>query len=56
MSVILLVSSAVYDITSFAYTDNIGTLGLSYFAFKEGKECFEKQAVINIALASMIYS
>ena len=42
MSVILLVSSAVYELTSFAYIDSIGTLGLSYFAFKEGKECFEK--------------
>lgn len=42
MSVILLASSVVYEITSFAYIDSIGTLGLSYFAFKEGKECFEK--------------
>ena len=42
MSVILLVSSAIYELTSFAYIDSIGTLGLSYLAFKEGKECFEK--------------
>lgn len=42
MSVILLISSGVYELTSFAYIDSIGTLGLSYFAFKEGKECFEK--------------
>lgn len=42
MSLILLVSSVVYELTSFAYIDSIGTLGLSYFAFKEGKECFEK--------------
>ena len=42
MSVILLVSSTVYELTSFKYIDSIGTLGLSYFAFKEGKECFEK--------------
>ena len=42
MSVILLVSSVVYEITSFAYIDSIGTLGLAYFAFTEGKECFEK--------------
>ncbi len=42
MSVILLISSAVYELTSFAYIDSIGTLGLSYFAFKEGMECFEK--------------
>ncbi len=42
MSFILLISSAVYELTSFAYIDSIGTLGLSYFALKEGKECFEK--------------
>ena len=42
MSVILLISSAVYEFTSFKYIDSIGTLGLSYFAYKEGKECFEK--------------
>lgn len=42
MSVILLISSAVYQLTAFKYIDDIGTLGLSYFAFKEGKECIEK--------------
>jgi len=42
MSVILLISSGIYELTGFAYADSIGTLGLSYFAFTEGKECFEK--------------
>lgn len=42
MSVILLISSGVYEFTGFAYADSIGTLALSYFAFAEGKECFEK--------------
>lgn len=42
MSVILLMSSAVYYATEFAYIDVIGTFGLAYFSFKEGKECFEK--------------
>jgi hypothetical protein len=42
MSVILLVSSGIYELFGFPYIDSIGTLGLSYFAFKEGKECFEK--------------
>ncbi|PKB00382.1 cation efflux family protein [Flavobacteriaceae bacterium MAR_2009_75] len=42
MSIILLVSSGIYELTSVPYIDSIGTLGLSYFAFKEGKECFEK--------------
>jgi len=42
MSVILLVSSGIYELTHVAYIDSIGTLGLSYFAFKEGRECFDK--------------
>lgn len=42
MSVILLVSSGIYELTHIAYIDAIGTLGLAYFSFKEGKECFEK--------------
>lgn len=42
MSVILLVSSGIYAIARIPYIDSIGTLGLSYFAFKEGRECFEK--------------
>ncbi len=42
MSVILLVSSGLYELTHITYLDSLGTLLLSYFAFKEGKECFEK--------------
>jgi divalent metal cation (Fe/Co/Zn/Cd) transporter len=42
MSIILLASSGVYELFRLPYIDSIGTLGLSYFAFKEGKECFEK--------------
>ncbi|WP_422082172.1 hypothetical protein [Ulvibacterium sp.] len=42
MSIILLVSSGIYELFAVAYMDSIGTLGLSYFAFKEGMECFEK--------------
>lgn len=42
MSVILLISSSIYELTGFVYIDSLGTLGLSYFAFKEGKECFDK--------------
>jgi divalent metal cation (Fe/Co/Zn/Cd) transporter len=42
MSIILLVSSGVYELLGIPYIDSIGTLGLSYFAFKEGKECLEK--------------
>ncbi|MCZ6594098.1 MAG: cation transporter [Bacteroidetes bacterium] len=42
MSIILLISSGIYELTSIPYIDSLGTLGLSYFAYKEGKECFEK--------------
>ena len=42
MSVILLISSGIYELTGFAYIDSIGSLGLSYFAFSEAKESFEK--------------
>ena len=42
MSIILLVSSGIYELFHIAYIDSIGTLGLAYFAFNEGKECFEK--------------
>jgi divalent metal cation (Fe/Co/Zn/Cd) transporter len=42
MSIILLVSSGIYELFGISYIDSIGTLGLSYFSFKEGKECFEK--------------
>lgn len=42
MSVILLLSSGIYELFGIPYIDSLGTLGLAYFAFKEGKECFEK--------------
>ena len=40
-SVVLLIASGVNALTYFKYIDDIGTLGIAYFAFKEGKECFE---------------
>jgi divalent metal cation (Fe/Co/Zn/Cd) transporter len=42
MSIVLLASSAAYELTRFLYADIVGTLALAYFSFKEGKECFEK--------------
>lgn len=42
MSVILLLSSAIYELTQFAYTDIIGAVAIAYLSFKEGRECFEK--------------
>jgi hypothetical protein len=42
MSVVLLLSSLIYEITGFAYADLIGAAGLIYFSVSEGKEAFEK--------------
>jgi divalent metal cation (Fe/Co/Zn/Cd) transporter len=42
MSLVLLVSSLVYELTGFAYADSIGAAGLMYFSISEGKEAFEK--------------
>ena len=42
MSCILLASSGIYYMTGFAYADALGTLGLAWFSYQEGKECFEK--------------
>jgi len=44
MSVVLLLSSLIYELTGFAYADVIGTAGLIYFSLSEGKEAFEKAA------------
>lgn len=41
MSLVLLVSSAIYYFTNFTYIDSIGTIGIAYLSYKEGKECFE---------------
>lgn len=42
MSVVLLLSSLIYELTGFAYADSIGAAGLIYFSFKEGREAFDK--------------
>jgi len=42
MSVILLVSSVIYELTGFAYADSIGAAGLIWISVLEGKEALEK--------------
>ncbi|MBV5348554.1 cation transporter [bacterium] len=42
MSVVLLISSLIYEFTGFAYADVIGAAGLVWFSVSEGKEAFEK--------------
>lgn len=42
MSLVLLLSSLIYELTGFPYADAIGAAGLIYFSVKEGREAFEK--------------
>ncbi|MDP1621942.1 MAG: cation transporter [Bacteroidales bacterium] len=42
MSVVLLVSSVIFELTGIGWIDILGTLGLAWFSFTEGRECFEK--------------
>lgn len=42
LSFILLASSGLYELFNLMYFDIIGSLGIAYFAFNEGKEAFEK--------------
>jgi divalent metal cation (Fe/Co/Zn/Cd) transporter len=44
MSIILLVSSGLYELTHLPYIDAAGTFGLAWFSYQEGRECFEKAA------------
>ena len=42
LSFILLASSGLYELFNIAYFDILGSLGIAYIAFKEGREAFEK--------------
>lgn len=44
MSVVLLASSLIYELTGFGFVDSLGAAGLIYFSINEGKEAFEKAA------------
>ncbi|MBE0665344.1 MAG: hypothetical protein E4H23_02125 [Chrysiogenales bacterium] len=44
MSLVLLVSSFIYQVTGFGFADSLGALGLIYFSVSEGKEAFAKAA------------
>ena len=49
MSIVLLVSSLVYQFTGFGFVDSLGALGLIYFSINEGREAFEKAAGMECA-------
>ncbi|MBU1056121.1 MAG: cation transporter [Proteobacteria bacterium] len=42
LSVILLISSLLFEIFKIGYVDSIGAIGLAYYSYKEGKEAIEK--------------
>jgi divalent metal cation (Fe/Co/Zn/Cd) transporter len=42
MSVVLLISSGLYELTGFAYADVLGAAGLAWFSVREGREALEK--------------
>jgi len=52
LSFILLASSGLYEIFGIVYLDILGALGISYFAFKEGREALEKVKSDNISCCS----
>ncbi len=49
LSFILLISSGLYEIFKIGYFDILGSVGIAYYAFKEGKEAFEKVKTGNLA-------
>jgi len=42
MSLILLLSSGMYEFFNIPFVDSMGAIGIAYLSYKEGKECFEK--------------
>lgn len=44
LSFILLVASGLYEIFGIGYFDILGSLGIAFYAFKEGREAFGKAA------------
>jgi len=42
LSLILLASSGLYELFGIAWFDVLGSLGIAWFAFREGREAFEK--------------
>ena len=49
LSFILLASSLAYEIFKIGYLDIAGTIGIAIFAFREGKESFEKAKSNNLS-------
>lgn len=52
LSFILLASSLLYEFTGIGWVDSIGSLGIAWFAFSEGREAFEKAKTGNFCCDS----
>lgn len=42
LSIVLLISSAGYELTGICGIDSVGALAIAWFSFKEGRDAFEK--------------
>jgi divalent metal cation (Fe/Co/Zn/Cd) transporter len=51
LSIILLASSALYELVGIGWVDIAGSLGIAWFAFTEGKEAFEKSNLDQLSCA-----
>ncbi|MDY0254626.1 MAG: cation transporter [Tenuifilaceae bacterium] len=51
LSFVLLASSLLYELTGIGWVDNLGSLGIAWFAFTEGREAFEKARKGNFTCA-----
>lgn len=49
LSFILLASSLLHEFTGIGWVDNIGSLGIAWFAFTEGREAFHKAKTGNLS-------
>lgn len=49
LSFILLASSLLYELFKIPYVDALGSLGITWYAFSEGREAFEKARTRSIA-------
>lgn len=49
LSFILLGSSIIYELFQIPYIDALGSLGIAWYAFKEGREAFEKARTKNLS-------
>ena len=52
LSFILLASSALYELWQIPYVDALGSLGIAWYAWKEGKEAFENAKSKSLSCSS----